>query len=58
MQSKTQQALALIDKGLNPHAAAVQVGLKSNTVYVALAARRRKGAGLCPHCGQPLPKAK
>ena len=33
--SKTQEALALVNQGMTPFAAAKQVGLSANTLYVA-----------------------
>ena len=40
--SKTKEAMALVDTGMAPYAAARQVGVASNTLYVALK-RRREG---------------
>lgn len=49
-QSKTMKALALIEKGLTPYAAAQQVGVSRQAVYRAIA--RREDKDLCPCCGQ------
>jgi hypothetical protein len=55
--SKVQKALKLIEKGENPHAAARLAGLAtSSSVYKALKLKRDQEAGLCPHCGQKMPK--
>ena len=56
-ESKLQHAMRLIDEGINPHAAAMQAGLKSsNAVYVALKKKRMESEGRCACCGQLLPK--
>lgn len=50
--SKTQEALALVNQGMTPFAAAKQVGLSANTLYVALKKERAKqGVEACPCCG-------
>jgi predicted DNA-binding protein (UPF0251 family) len=50
--SKTQEAIALVNQGVTPFAAARQVGLSTNTLYVALKkARAKKGVEVCPCCG-------
>ena len=59
MDSKMQKALALVKGGENPYAAAKAAGLSSASgLYRKLKIERDKEAGLCPHCGQPMPKAK
>ena len=54
--SKTKEAMALVDTGMAPYAAARQVGVASNTLYVAL--KRRREAVLpkvkCPCCGKSV----
>lgn len=51
--SKTQEAIALVNQGMTPFAAAKQVGLSANTLYVALKKQRGKqNAETCPCCGQ------
>jgi transposase-like protein len=53
--SKTEQALALVAAGTHTvHGAAVHVGMKPNTLYVAIKRRRDRGQGICPACGQDL----
>ncbi len=54
--SKTQEAIALVDSGVSPFAAAKQVGIQPNTLYVALKRKREKeekaaGKVHCPTCG-------
>lgn len=54
--SKTQEAIALVHQGMSPFAAAKQVGLSANTLYVALKRLRekeaqQKGIVPCPCCG-------
>lgn len=57
--SKTQEAIALVDQGMAPFAAAKQVGLSANTLYVALKKRRaRQGMEPCPCCGTIVPVEK
>lgn len=54
--SKTQEAMALVDQGMTPYAAAKQVGLSANALYVALKKRREKqGVEPCPCCGTLVP---
>ena len=54
--SKTQDAVELVLSGqMNPHAAAEFVGIKPNSVYVALRRKRVRESGACPECGRPLP---
>lgn len=48
--SKTQQALALVRKGLPVRIAAEQAGVAEATIYIAM--NRLKGKELCPCCGQ------
>jgi hypothetical protein len=49
--SKTQKAIARVDAGENPHAAAKAEGLSANTLYVALKRRReRSQLTACPCC--------
>lgn len=51
--SKTQQAIALVDQGVKPFAAAREVGLSPNALYLALKKRREKmNLETCPCCGQ------
>ena len=52
--SKVKQALELVKQGMNPHAAAVQVGAAPTHVYKALKVQRDKAAGICSCCGQKL----
>ena len=54
MTTKTQQALALVDQGVAPYAAAKQVGVASSAVYVALAQRKALQRGRCRCCGGPV----
>ena len=55
--SKTREAVELVLSGkMNAYAAAEFVGIKSNSVYVALKRRRVMDAGLCPCCGHALPE--
>lgn len=57
--SKTQEALALVNQGMTPFAAAKQVGLSANTLYVALKRQREKqGIEACPCCGSLVPAEK
>jgi len=57
--SKTQDAIALVNQGLTPFAAAKQVGLSANTLYVALKKQREKqGVEACPCCGSLVPAEK
>ena len=56
--SKTKEAMALVDQGVAPFAAAKQVGMAPSTLYVALKKRREKEQGHCPCCGQKLPAEK
>ncbi len=49
-KSKTQGALALIEKGMTPYAAAQEMGIAPSTVYRALG--RRQNKDVCPCCGQ------
>lgn len=55
--SKTKDAMALVDQGMAPYAAARQVGMTANTLYVALK-RRRDRASLthCPCCNSLMPE--
>jgi transposase-like protein len=54
--SKTQEAIALVNQGMTPFAAAKQVGLSPNTLYVALRKlREKKGVEPCPCCGSMVP---
>ena len=51
--SKTQDAIALVKQGMAPFAAAKQVGLSANTLYVAIKRQKEKlGIEKCPCCGQ------
>ena len=55
--SKTSQALALVDGGLTPYAAAKQIGIAAVTVYKAITARESKQAReICPTCHRPMPR--
>lgn len=49
-KSKTQAALALVEAGETPNAAANKVGISASAVYRALG--RREGKEVCPCCGQ------
>lgn len=52
VMSKTQEAIALVNQGMTPFAAAKQIGLSPNTLYVALKKQREKqGIEACPCCG-------
>lgn len=56
--SKTKDAIALVEQGMAPYAAAKQVGLTPNSLYVALKKRREQhAAGLvhCPCCDSLVP---
>lgn len=56
-QSRTQQALALVDGGLSIYAAAKKLGLSYSTLHkAAKTAQERELRGTCPHCGQLMPK--
>lgn len=60
-QTKTQRALALVDQGMTPFAAAKQIGMAPNGVYLAVKKRREAAAaGLadCPCCGTQVPAEK
>lgn len=57
--SKTQEAIALVNQGMTPFAAAKQVGLSANTLYVALKRLKEKqGNEPCPCCGTLVPGEK
>lgn len=57
--SKTQDAMALVDQGMAPYAAARQVEMSPNTLYVALKRRREKETQeACPCCGSLVAKDK
>ncbi len=57
--SKTQEAIALVNQGMTPFAAAKQVGLSANTLYVALKRQReRQSVEACPCCGSLVPAEK
>ena len=49
-KSKTQAALALVEQGATPNAAANQVGISASAVYRAMG--RREGKEVCPCCSQ------
>ena len=51
-KSRTQQAVALVDKGMAVHAAAKQVGISHSAVFRALAVRETQVR--CPCCGQSV----
>lgn len=51
--TKTAQAMALVEQGLTVYAAAKQVGVDHGSVYRAIAKAKQRGT--CPHCGQILP---
>lgn len=56
-QSKTQQAIALVDSGMTPYAAADKIGITPTTLYTALKKRKREqelGVRRCPTCGHLL----
>lgn len=58
-KSKTQQALELVDAGAKPYAAAREVGLSPNALYLALKKRREQQNVLaCPCCGTLVPGEK
>ena len=57
--SKTQEALRLVDSGIQPAIAAKQTGITRQAVDDALkrrAAKAEKPARQCSECGQWLPK--
>lgn len=52
-ESKTQRAMRLVDGGMTPFAAARQVQLAPNVLYLAIAKRRKDPEPeVCPECGQ------
>lgn len=58
-KSKTQQAIELVDAGAKPYAAAREVGLAPNALYLALKKRRESmNAKVCPCCGTVVPAEK
>lgn len=58
-KSKTQQAIELVDAGAKPYAAAREVGLAPNALYLALKKRReQQSAESCPCCGSLVPGEK
>ena len=58
-KSKTQQAIDLVDAGAKPYAAAREVGLAPNALYLALKKRReQQNAELCPCCGSLMSSEK
>jgi len=58
-KSKTQQAIELVDAGAKPFAAAREVGLAPNALYLALKKRReQQNAEPCPCCGTLVPGEK
>lgn len=60
-KSKTQQAIELVDAGAKPYAAAREVGLSPNALYLALKKRREAAAAgfaACPCCGTLVPGEK
>lgn len=59
--TKTQRALALVDQGMKAYAAAREVGVAPNAVYLALKKRREAAAAGfvdCPCCGSMVPAEK
>lgn len=54
--SKTQQALALIDKGMSVLEAAREAGVSPQAVHAAIKKIECEREGICPHCYQPLPE--
>lgn len=51
-KSKTQRAIELVDAGTKPYAAAREVGLAPNALYLALKKRReQQNVEACPCCG-------
>ena len=48
--TKTDAALAMVDAGATPYAAAKAQGVSTSAVYRAM--RRREERNLCPCCGQ------
>lgn len=58
-KSKTQQAIELVDAGAKPYAAAREVGLSPNALYLALRKRRDLlSSAVCPCCGTMVPEEK
>jgi len=58
-KSKTQQAIDLVGTGMAPFAAAREVGLTPNTLYLALKRQREKlQFEICPCCGSHVPAEK
>ncbi|MEY4591768.1 MAG: hypothetical protein RIR18_663 [Pseudomonadota bacterium] len=56
-KSKTQQAIELVDAGIKPFAAAKQVELSPNALYLALKKRReQQQMAKCPCCGSVVPE--
>ena len=54
--SKLDDAMKLVEAGMNPHAAARQAGLKqASSVYAEI---KRRKLPRCPHCHQPMPISK
>ncbi len=59
--TKTQRAVALVDQGMKAFAAAREVGVAPNAVYLALKKRREAAAAGfvdCPCCGTLVPAEK
>lgn len=52
MTTKTDAALAMVDAGATPYAAAKEAGISTSAVYRAL--KRRAEVPLCPCCGRAL----
>jgi hypothetical protein len=53
-QPKTVQALALIDSGMTPAAAARKLEISESVVYRVVRKRDAEAAGVCSHCGAPV----
>lgn len=55
--SRTQFALSLYRDGNSIYGAAKHAGLSYSTVHAAVQKMKEKEArGVCPHCGQLMPK--
>jgi hypothetical protein len=58
-KSKTQRAIELVEAGTKPYAAAREVGLAPNALYLALKRRRElQPVESCPCCGTLVPGEK
>ncbi len=54
--TKTADAVKRVLAGEKAYAVARDMGLSPSGLYVALSKERKKMAGICPCCGQPIPK--